>query len=51
MFAVTTVLPGRAEPISKAKLVEELKTPKTAAELEAIKTQKAAEEKAATDAG
>jgi hypothetical protein len=33
MFQVTNVLPEHHEPISKAKLIDKLKTPKSAEEL------------------
>lgn len=49
MFAVTTVLPERNEPITKAKLLEATKTPKTKEELEAIEAAKKAEEAAAAE--
>jgi asparaginyl-tRNA synthetase len=35
MFQVTTTLPEPHEPISKAKLQDKLKTPKTAEEIKA----------------
>ena len=51
MFQVTTVLPDKEEPISKAKLQTHLKTPKSAEELKAIEDaqKKLADEKAAKD--
>ena len=36
MFQVTTVLPESKEPITKAKLMTQLKTPKTPEEIKAI---------------
>jgi aspartyl/asparaginyl-tRNA synthetase len=42
MFAVTTVLPEKNEPITKAKLMENLKTPKTEEELAEIEAKKKA---------
>ena len=51
MFAVTTVLPEHTKPITDAKLVTQLKTPKTAEEIKAIEAAKTKveEEKAAQD--
>ena len=49
MFQVTTVLPDPHDPISKAKLLDKLKTPKSAEEIKQIedakKAQKAEEDK------
>jgi len=52
MFQVTTVLPEASESITKAKLLDKKKTPKTEEELKAIEDakKKAAEEQAAKDA-
>lgn len=51
MFQVTTTLPDPHEPISKAKLLSKLKTPKSAEELAAIeeKRKKEDEEKKAAE--
>jgi len=49
MFAVTTTLPGHDEPITKAKLIDATKTPKSAEELAAIEAAKKAEEAAAAE--
>ena len=49
MFAVTTILPGADEPITKAKLQEKLKVPKTQEELAAIEAAKKAEEEKAAE--
>lgn len=43
MFAVTTTLPERDDPITKAKLQQKQKVPKTQAELDAIAAKKAEE--------
>lgn len=49
MFQVTTILPDPHDPIAKAKLLDKLKTPKSAEELKQIedakKAQKAEEDK------
>ena len=49
MFAVTTCLPEKDEPISKAKLISQTKTPKSAEELAAIEAKKKAEEAKANE--
>lgn len=51
MFQVTTVLPEHHEPISKAKLQTQLKTPKSADEIKAIEEErkKEADDQAAKD--
>lgn len=49
MFAVTTVLPGKDDPITKAKLLDKIKTPKTEEEKKAIEAAKKAEEEKAAE--
>ena len=49
MFAVTTCLPEKDEPISKAKLISQTKTPKSAEEIAAIEAKKKAEEAKANE--
>lgn len=50
MFAVTTVLPEAHDPVTKAKLQTQLKTPKSEEEKAAIAAKKKAEEEAAAKA-
>ena len=46
MFSVTTVLPEKDQPITKAKLIEATKTPKTEEELAEMEAAKKAKEEA-----